>query len=105
MAGENFHRSAEEKKGQAAEKLRESAADQELSGDSFSNALDYRAALREYQNALMKLKVYHKNLVALGVKFYPEYTADVQRLSGKLSNAKVGMGERVAGPDSRRYLE
>ena len=105
LAGENFRRSAEEMEQQAAKNLRASAADRELSGDSFFNARDYRQALQQYRHTLTLLKTYKDSLGPLGIKTYPEHTVDVQRLTSKSANAKVGLGEKVAGPDSRRHLE
>ena len=105
LAGENFRRSAEEMEQQAAKKLRASAADRELSGDSFLSARDYRQALQQYRHALTLLKTYKDSLGPLGIKTYPEHTVDVQRLTFESANAKIGLGERVAGPDSRRHLE
>ena len=105
LAGENFRRSAEEGEQQAADKLRASAADRERAGDAFYNALDYHQALQEYRRALTSLNTYKDTLGPLGVKVYPEHTVDVQRIFLKLANAKIGLGERVSGPDSRRYLE
>src|SRR5271157_1368323 len=105
LAGENFRRSAEEMEQQAAKNLRASAADRELSGDSFFNAWDYRQALQQYRLALTLLTTYKDNLGPLGIKTYPEHTVDVQRITFKSANAKGGLGERVAGPDNRRYLE
>ena len=105
LAGENFRRSAEEGEQQAADKLRASAADRELAGDAFYNALDYHQALQEYRRTLKSLNTYKDTLGPLGVKFYPEHTVDVQRITRKSANTKIGLGERVSGPDSRRYLE
>ena len=105
LAGENFRRSAEEMEQQAAKNLRASAADRELSGDSFFNARDYRQALQQYRHTLTLLKTYKDSLGPLGIKTYPEHTVDVQRITFKSANAKRGLGEQVAGPDSRRYLE
>ena len=105
LAGENFRRSAEEMEQQAAKNLRASAADRELSGDSFFNARDYRQALQQYRHTLTLLNTYKDNLGPLGIKTYPEHTVDVQRITSKSANAKIGLGEQVAGPDSRRYLE
>ena len=105
LAGENFRRSAEEKQAQAAAALRESARDRELSGDSFSNAFDFQAALKEYQIALATLKAYRDSLGASGAAVYPEYAADVRNLVFKEARAKSDLGERIAGPDSRRNLE
>ena len=105
LAGENFRRSAEEMEQQAAKNLRASAADRELSGDSFFNARDYRQALQQYRHTLTLLKTYKDSLGPLGIKTYPEHTVDVQRITLKSANAKRGLGEQVAGPDSRRYLE
>ncbi len=104
LAGENFRRSAEEMEQQAAKNLRVSAADRELSGDSFFNARDYRQALQQYRHTLTLLKTYKDSLGPLGIKTYPEHTVDVRRITSKSANAKVGLGEQVAGPDSRRYL-
>ena len=104
LAGENFRRSAEEKERQAAEQLRESAKDRELSGDSFYNALDFREALKEYQMALKSLNAYHDGLGALGIKVYPEYTADVQHLSLKLANARSELERASPGLTVRRHL-
>ena len=105
LAGENFRRSAEEMEQQAAKNLRASAADRELSGDSFFNARDYRQALQQYRHTLTLLKTYKDNLGPLGIKTYPEHTVDLRRITLKSANAKIGLGEQVAGPDSRRYLE
>src|SRR5271157_5629094 len=105
LAGENFRRSAEEMEQQAAKNLRASAADRELAGDSFFNARDYRQALQQYRHTLTLLNTYKDNLGSLGIKTYPEHTVDVQRLTSKSANAEVGLGEQVAGPDSRRHLE
>ena len=105
LAGENFRRSAEEMEQQAAKNLRASAADRELAGDAFFNALDYRQALQQYRHTLTLLKTYKDSLGPLGIKTYPEHTVDVQRITLKSANAKIGLGERVAGPDSRRHLE
>ena len=105
LAGENFRRSAEEMEQQAAKNLRASAADRELSGDSFFNARDYRQALQQYRHTLTLLKTYKDSLGPLGIKTYPEHTVDVRRITFKSANAKIGLGEQVAGPDSRRYLE
>jgi len=105
LAGEHFRRSAQEKEQEAAENLRAGAADRELAGDSFYNALDYRRAQEEYRLALTSLDRYKETLGPLGIKVYPEHAVDVRRISLKLANAKIGLGERVAGPDSRRYLE
>src|SRR5271157_5283244 len=104
-AGENFRRSAEEMEQQAAKNLRASAADRELAGDSFFSARDYRQALQQYRHTLTLLKTYKDSLGSLGIKTYPEHTVDVQRLTSKSANAEVGLGEQVAGPDSRRHLE
>ena len=76
-----------------------------LAGDSYSNALDFAKALRTYQAALDDLKVYRKGRDDLGLPAYPEYASDVRDLALKIANVKVRSGERVAGPDSRRYLE
>ena len=105
LAGENFRRSAEEMEQQAAKNLRASAADRELSGDAFFNARDYRQALQQYRHTLTLLNTYKDSLGPLGIQTYPEHTVDVQRLTSKSANAKRGLGEQVAGPDSRRYLE
>ena len=105
LAGENFRRSAEEGEQQAADKLRASAADRELAGDAFYNALDYHQALQEYRRALTSLNTFKDSLGPLGIETYPEHTVDVRRITRKSANAKVGLGERVSGPDSRRYLE
>ena len=105
LAGENFRRSAEEMEQQAAKNLRASAADRELSGDAFFNARDYRQALQQYRHTLTLLKTYKDSLGPLGIKTYPEHTVDVQRITLKSANAKIGLGEQVAGPDSRRHLE
>ena len=105
LAGENFRRSAEEMEQQAAKNLRASAADRELSGDSFFNARDYRQALQQYRHTLTLLNTYKDNLGPLGIKTYPEHTVDLRRITLKSANAKRGLGEQVAGPDSRRYLE
>ena len=51
------------------------------------------------------LGTYKDSLGPLGIKTYPEHTVDVQRITFKSANARKGLGERVAGPDSRRYLE
>ena len=102
LAGENFRRSAEEMEQQAAKNLRASAADRELSGDAFFNARDYRQALQQYRHTLTLLKTYKDSLGPLGIKTYPEHTVDVQRITFKSANAKRGLGEQVAGPDSRR---
>jgi tetratricopeptide (TPR) repeat protein len=104
LAGENFGRSADLEKRQGAENFRKSAADRELSGDSYCSALDFGRALQAYQSALKALDVYHDGLGDLGLKVYPEYATDVRDLSFKLANVKVNLGERVAGPDSQRYL-
>jgi tetratricopeptide (TPR) repeat protein len=105
LAGEHFGRSADEQARQGAEKFRTSAQDRELSGDSYSNALDFGQALQAYQTALKALNVYHDGLGDLGLKAYPEYAADVQNLSFKVATVKSNLGIRVAGPDSHRYLE
>ena len=65
----------------------------------------FERALQAYQTALKALNVYHDGLGDLGLKIYPEYAIDLQNLPFKSANAKGGLGERVAGPDSRRYLE
>ena len=103
--GRNFGRSADEERRQAAERFRKSAADRELSGDSYYNALDFRQALKTYQTALKALNVYHDGLEDLGLKVYPEYATDVRKLAFKIANVKADLGEQVAGPDSQRYLE
>ncbi len=105
LAGENFRRSAEKKEQQVAEDLRGSAADRELAGDSSFNDLDYHRALEEYRRALTLLNTYKDSLGPLGIRTYPEHTVDVRRITLKSANAKRGLGERVAGPDSRRHLE
>ena len=105
LAGENFRRSAEDMEQQAAKNLRASAADRELSGDAFLNARDYRQALQQYGHTLTLLTTYKDNLGPLGIKTYPEHTVDLRRITLKSANAKIGLGERVAGPDSRRHLE
>jgi len=104
-AGDNFGRSADKEQSQGAEKFRKSAADRQLQGDSYYDALHFERALKAYQTALKALNVYHDGLGDLGLKIYPEYTTDLQNLSFKIANAKIGLGERVAGPDSQRYLE
>jgi tetratricopeptide (TPR) repeat protein len=105
LAGDNFGRSADEEARQGAEKFRKSAKDRELSGDSYYNAFDFSQALEAYQAALKALNVYHDGLGGLGLAVYPEYAAEVQNLLFKIANVKEGLGEQVAGPDSRRYLE
>ncbi len=105
LAGENFRRSAEKKEQQVAEDLRGSAADRELAGDSSFNDLDYHRALEEYRRALTLLNTYKDSFGPLGIRTYPEHTVDVRRITLKSANAKRGLGERVAGPDSRRHLE
>ena len=105
LAGENFRRSGEEMEQQAAKNLRASAADRELSGDAFFNARDYRQALQQYRHTLTLLKTYKDSLGPLGIQTYPEHTVDLRRITLKSANAKRGLGEQVAGPDSHRYLE
>ena len=105
LAGENFRRSAEEMEQQAAKNLRASAADRELSGDAFFNARDYRQALQQYGHTLTLLTTYKDNLGPLGIQTYPEHIVDLRRITLKSANAKRGLGEQVAGPDSHRYLE
>ena len=105
LAGENFRRGAEELEQQAAKNLRASAADRAFSGDAFLNARDYRQALQQYEHTLTLLTTYKDNLGSLGIKTYPEHTVDLRRITLKSANAKIGLGEQVAGPDSRRYLE
>ena len=102
LAAENFGRAADAEKRRGAEGFRKSAADRTLEGDSYSNALDFAKALRTYQAALDDLKVYRKGRDDLGLPAYPEYASDVRDLALKSANAKRGLGERVAGPDSRR---
>jgi tetratricopeptide (TPR) repeat protein len=105
LAAENFGRAADAEKRRGAEGFRKSAADRTLEGDSYSNALDFAKALRTYQAALDDLKVYRKGRDDLGLPAYPEYASDVRDLALKSANARKGLGERVAGPDSRRHLE
>ena len=100
LAAENFGRAADAEKRRGAEGFRKSRADHTLEGDSYSNALDFPKALRTYQAALDDLKVYRKGRDDLGLPAYPEYASDVQALALKSANVKIGLGERVAGPDS-----
>ena len=105
LAAENFRLAADAEKRRGAEGFRKSDADHSFEGDCYSNALNCPKALQAYQAALGDLKVYRKGRDDLGLPAYPEYTSDVQALALKIANAKVALGTRVAGPDSRRHLE
>jgi tetratricopeptide (TPR) repeat protein len=104
LAAESFGRAADAEKRRGAEGYRKSAADRTLEGDSHSNALDFAKALKAYQEARDDLGVYRKGRDDLGLPAYPESAADVQNLSLKIADVKGELGIRVAGPDSRRYL-
>jgi tetratricopeptide (TPR) repeat protein len=108
LAGKTVGRLAGEEQSRGAEWNRKSAANRELSGDFYSNASnvpDLREALTAYQAASSALKVYHDGLGELKLKVYPEYASDVRNLLVKLANVKIGLGVRVAGHDSQRYLD
>jgi tetratricopeptide (TPR) repeat protein len=105
LAGENFRRSAEAKEKEAAESLRASASDRELAGDAFNQAHEFRQALREYQNAVVNLDNYKRGLEQKTIELYPEYAVDLQRITVKSVNARIGIARRVGGAESRHYLD
>ena len=106
LAGENFRRSAEE---DGAAGRRRSPRERRPIASSPATRSTTRGIIarpsQQYRHALTLLNTYKDSLGPLGIRTYPEHTVDVRRITLKSANAKRGLGEQVAGPDSRRHLE